>query len=498
MQIPAGFDSILERAKQHTDQCQSLEKHFSGFDTRSILPFHNDTVASLPAFGIVDDIQNYFESPPPADATTAKWPVCELPPKTECHEKQLSVIFMAYNPDRLGVTLKEIKKLLDPDAFQNLVHEVILVWNGERHIDESATGKELLEYASSPNNNNPVRIVYPLQMGFPNDLMNRYHPEVVQPKTKALLYYDDDGPFYSFKAIEGGFELWKRHSHAQIGAMARQLNYSDRQERQRRSLLGPETTNGVPFAKKSAPGDDQFVSHCTNVDDQVDYDFHFFANYDANMVLPSGSMLHSNYLCFLWHPVLAPVRQFVLDHPVHPDDMTVSMVVSQLAGVAPRVYSRRLNPQQQEDDRAKEVKKRRLLSAEQWQNDLGNGGASDYDFVVDDEDEEEDYDEGEEPRDWGVVPQSERQRHRSLMFSICWDCGAGMNEMKQFWAELRTEAVNSLVRYFGSLNSGSIGWCEKDSEHYNAKKDGRCDPIMARQGWLPWMNADGSPKDTCP
>ena len=73
-----------------------------------------------------------------------------------------------------------------------------------------------------------------------------------------------------------------------------------------------------------------------------------------------------------------------------------------------------------------------------------------------------------------------------------------MTEMKQFWAELRTEAVNSLVRYFGSLNSGSIGWCEKDSEYYNAKKDGRCDPVMARQGWLPWMNPDGAPKDTCP
>ena len=61
------------------------------------------------------------------------------------------------------------------------------------------------------------------------------------------------------------------------------------------------------------------------------------------MVLPSGSMLHSNYLCFLWHPALEEIRNFVLQHPVHPDDVTVSTVVSHLAGKAPRVYSRRLN-----------------------------------------------------------------------------------------------------------------------------------------------------------
>jgi len=465
--VPVGWDRLLERAQDHIGQCKALQpgNAFTGFDTRSVLPFHNDTVASLPSFGIVNAIEKHFANPDKQHQDS--WPVCQLPPENECQETQFSVVFMAYNPDRLGVTLNEIKKLLNPAAFQNLVHEIILVWNGERHVDESDTGKELLEFTK----HNPVRIVYPLKMGFPNDLMNRYHPDVVQPKTKALLYYDDDGPFYSYKAIEGGFELWKRHSNAQIGAMSRQLNYSPRQEQQRREMLGAETN------KKAMASDKEFVSHCTNVDDQVDYDFHFFANYDANMVLPSGSMLHSNYLCYLWHPALSEVRQFVLDHPVHPDDMTVSMVVSQLAGRAPRVYSRRLNPQDK-PVAATAKKRRRLLEAEY------------------DDDEAEEYEE--EPVDWGVVPQSELQRRRSLMFSICWDCGAGMTEMKQYWAELRTEAVNSLVRYFGSLNSGSIGWCERDSQYYDASKDGRCHPLMARQGWLPWMKPDGTPKDTCP
>lgn len=467
--IPEGFDMILERSTQHADKCKSLEDDFRGFDVRSVLPFHNDTVVSLPAFGITRALQNYFSGSQQDDMD---WPVCQMPPDNECDETQLTVVFMAYNPDRLGITMKQIRSLLDPKQFHGLVHEIVMVWNGDRYIDESNEGKTLLEFTKD----NPVRIVYPLKMGFPNDLMNRYHPNVVKPTTKALLYYDDDGPFYSYAAIQGGFELWKRHSSAQIGAMARQISYSERQRVEQVELLGVETNN----AKKAKARDDEFVSHCTNTNDKVDYNFRFFANYDANMVLPSGSMLHSNYLCYLWHPALAEIRQFVLDHPVHPDDMTVSMIVSQLSGVAPRVYSRRLNPQEKKD--TKVTAQRRQLSQK----------------VLDESDYEEDYYEEEEPSDLGIVPQSEQQRHRSLLFSICWDCGSQMTDMKQMWAELRTEAVNSLVRYFGSINSGSIGWCEPDSEHYNSKKDGRCEPIMARQGWLPWMNPDGTPSDTCP
>jgi Glycosyl transferase family 64 domain len=466
-----GFDSVLERALQHTNQCKALEpaNSFRGFDVRTELPFHNDTVASLPSFGIVSAIQSYLESSKNKNADGHRWPICQMPPTNECNEHQLSVIVMAYNPDRLGKTLREMRKMFDPAVYFNLVKEVVLVWNGVRQIDESEEGKNFLDYIKD----HPVRIVYPLKMGFPNDLMNRYHPDVVLPTTKALLYYDDDGPFYSYSAVFAGFELWKRHSHAQIGAMARQITYSARQQEAKVALLGKESE------KKSIPADHMFMSHCTNVDDQVDYQFRYFANYDANMVLPSGSMLHANYLCYLWHPIFAEIRQFVLRHPVHPDDMTVSMIVSQLAGVAPRVYSRQLNPIQPSNGHHKNLAHHRRLAAEQ-QNTI-------EDDVIE-----------EENMDIGLVPLSERQRHRSLMFSICWDCGAGMTEMKQYWAELRTEAVNSLVRYFGSINSGSIGWCTYQSEYYDVTKDGRCWPVMAKQGWLPWMNKDGTPKDTCP
>jgi hypothetical protein len=80
--------------------------------------------------------------------------------------------------------------------------------------------------------------------------MNHYHPRL-NIQTKAIMYYDDDGPFYSFQATLGGFEL----------------------------LL-----NG--------PGDCFFVSHCTttntnhnnpnhNINDDIRYNFKEFANFGS-------------------------------------------------------------------------------------------------------------------------------------------------------------------------------------------------------------------------
>jgi hypothetical protein len=202
-------------------------------------------------------------------------------------------------------------------------------------------------------------------------------------------------------------------------------------------------------------------------------------------------------LCYLWHPAFAEIRKFVLTHPVRPDDMTVSMIVSQLAGVAPRVYSRRLDKAERKGQRHRKL----------WQSNgkvtppddfetalaLGESPYSDRAPTVDADDGVLDDDSDASIPNWELQRQS-----RSLMFSICWDCGSGMTEMKQYWAELRTQAVNALVQYFGSLNSGSMGWCAVDSSYYNVDKDGRCDPVMAKQGWLPWMNPNGTPKETCP
>ena len=70
-------------------------------------------------------------------------------------------------------------------------------------MDESEAGQRVLEYSKT----NALRIAYPLKMGFPNNLMNRYHPDIVKVKTKAILFYEDDGPFYSESALTSAFEL---------------------------------------------------------------------------------------------------------------------------------------------------------------------------------------------------------------------------------------------------------------------------------------------------
>lgn len=442
-----AWDAVLKRAKEKSTFCQGADDHFEGFDNSFEVSWGNEnkTLATLPSFGIINAIEKFRK------LETSDEKVCELPPETECEETQFTVIFMAYNPDRLGITFDQIKKLLSGENFADMVKECILVWNGPRGVDESQEGRELLEYELSPDN--ALRVVYPLKMGFPNDLMNRYHPDIVKVTTKAILYYDDDGPFYSYKAVESGFELWKRHSRAQVGAMSRKINYSKRQKTERTSL-------------DSNPNDRLFVSYCDNMHDKVEYNFYFFANFDANMVLPSGSMLHSNYLCFLWHPVMSEVRDFVLKHPVHPDDVTVSAVVSQLAGLAPRVYSRRLKPPSTEEKEAH-------FAA------IGHS--------VSDERRLQEREEKSE----------EKKKPKGGIGGICWDCGAGMTEKKQVWADLRSQAVNAIIRYFGSINSGSIGWCH-ETEFYDPSKDGRCKPVMAKQGYLSWMNLDGTPKSTCP
>lgn len=462
--IPSEFDDVLYRARERRDMCQNLDEKkgddFKGFDKSYTVKAGDETLATLPAFGIIDAIERYKRTPT-TKGDSNKWK-CSKPSRKSCMVEKFAVVFMAYNPDRLAKSFKQIKSMLEDEDWKTLVEEVVLVWNGERHVDESDAGRKMLEYEKG----NDFRFAYPLKMGFPNDLLNRYHPDVVNvTSTPAILYYDDDGPFYSFDAVQGGFELWKRHSTAQIGAMSREIKLGERQ-RAERHKLSPD------------PNDRLFVSHCDNLNDQVDYNFRYFANFDANMVLPSGSFLHSNYLCFIWHPVLEEIRNFVRAHPVKPDDMTVSAIVSQVSGRAPRVYSRRLKPpdpaEQQKQEKEEEERRRRLLAQ-------GEHVVAQYTHDEDGEEEQE----------------ALTAMHRRLMFSIDWDKNGKMSDMKKYWAALRTEAVNSLVRYFGSINSGSIGWCA-GTDYYNPKKDGRCDPIMARQGWLPWMEKDGSVREYCP
>jgi hypothetical protein len=491
--LPEAYADVLYRAKEMEGHCRGLQtpENFKGFDKSFSVLFRkgkNETpeaLAALPTFGIIDDVEGYVT--PSFDADNKKWK-CAKPNHKECQEENFTVVFMAYNPDRLKTALDQIRTMLEGDDWKGVVRECVIVWNGERSLSESDIGNRTLAYAADPSTS--LRIVYPLRMGLPNDLMNRYHPDVVQPRTKALLYYDDDGPFYSFDAVLAGFELWKRHSSAQVGAMSREIVVGSRQRSERSAFAS------------SGHNDRMFVSHCDNAGDQVDYNFRYFANYDANMVLPSGSFLHSGYLCYLWHPVLEPLRRFVRDHPVHPDDMAVSLVVSQLSGRAPRVYSRRLKKPEEgkgepNQSEATSRRHRRLLEYRSRRRHLDHLEPADEDYVRDYEEEllrkyllrlqvKGSFDNPPfrrmilEDTSAHLFSTRDRTMRRRLLFNIEWDTdNQKMTDSKRMWAALRTEAVNSLVRYFGSLNSGSIGWCE-GTHWYNPRVDGKCGTCASR------------------
>jgi hypothetical protein len=393
----------------------------------------------------------------------------------------VTVVFMAFNEDRMKTFMNVTRSFVTgfgDRRWTSLVAQVILVWNGLDDINGTGTGEQLLQFASEYSAK--FRVFYPLKMGFPNDLMNRYNLKVLTEhgrlpiRTKAVLYFDHDGPFYEYSAVMSGFELWKRHPRAQMGAMSRKFNMlSPRQQQEQQSI---HEATGSPLAR-----DQHFVSHCPT-SDMLEYESHYFVNYDANMVLPSGSILHVNYLCFLWHPVFEPIRQFVLTHPAHPDDATVSAIVSQLAGQAPRVYSRRINPK-------KSHRKLLELSREEFQTFStvyaieGNlhGGAGEATDA-----------------DGHPSTTAPRSKRRMLLEGIHWNVRIGEAAKREYWLRIRTAAINSVAQYFGSVNSGSIGWCE-NTPYYNPHVPGKCSPAMAEHGDLPWLqNPEHVPKSTCP
>mmetsp|Transcript_23409 Transcript_23409/g.34556 ORF Transcript_23409/g.34556 Transcript_23409/m.34556 type:complete len:507 (-) Transcript_23409:238-1758(-) len=416
-ELPPGFQAVLERAKKFQQHCDEQ------ILVSSDIKMQNEI--DLPPFGIVNDLESYLpESPEEAN----DWK-CEVPPPTECHIERFSTIFLGYNPDRLQGVKRQLQRMLSDPGFKDMVEEFILVWNNPKPLNESGKVGELLyEWSSSDVNPfdksepNRFRLFLPIELGFSSSLMNRYHP-MIKPKSKALLYYDDDGPFYEYRAIKSNLELWKRNSDIQTGAMARAFTLSKRQEEEKLSILG-----GIDELD-----DRKFVSHCRQKGDEISYDYRFFENFHANMVLPSGSMIHRNYLCFIWHPALRKFRKFVFDHIVHPDDMGVSAIVSHVSGRAPKPYSRR-------------------------------------------------------------VPDPEKKRRR--LTAVNETSPEGMWRTKD-WGKLRSIALNSVMSYFGGINSGSFGWCHNTEYHTKHGKRHICNPEMARHGTLPWMIKGGFGHDIC-
>eukprot|EP00594_Rhizosolenia_setigera_P008015 CAMPEP_0178972164 /NCGR_PEP_ID=MMETSP0789-20121207/20819_1 /TAXON_ID=3005 /ORGANISM="Rhizosolenia setigera, Strain CCMP 1694" /LENGTH=255 /DNA_ID=CAMNT_0020659497 /DNA_START=813 /DNA_END=1580 /DNA_ORIENTATION=+ len=175
---------------------------------------------------------------------------------------------------------------------------------------------------------------------------------------EAIMYFDDDGPFFKYDAMISGFELWRRDSNRQVGCFPRntrfigeQTQIMNQKSEELQEISIQKVLDGTYHTTKL-----DFIPVCESspdVADVVEYNYNVFPQFNGHMLLPSGSYLHRDFLCWLWHPAFEELRQFILSHPTHPDDMTVSAMISQLTGKAPRVFSRRVKeqPQQQQGRR---------------------------------------------------------------------------------------------------------------------------------------------------
>ena len=453
------WDQMVNRSKRMNQECNSIPEYLQQSRERN-----KYTNLSLPPFGIASDVLS--------EPGTTDWPVCSLPPENSCHITTFSVIFMSHTVHRLREMSGGIKKLLRENNAR--LQEIILVWNNHRStLEGHVLGKSFLE-----DHNNPthlLRIFFSFEEGLGNNLLNRYHPNL-KPKSPAILYYDDDGPFWPGFAIESGFQLWKRSSQQQVAAMARNLvlykkdfpndkppRYYTLPNEMRLPLqqkrddeltvhlnqvlnhwhsVSPYDTDGTQRVVQilgHAARHPEFTPHCGPSTGQIlMYNFYSFAHFDAHVALPSGSFLSREYLCWLWHPRFQTLRDFVLNHPTHPDDMYTSLIVSQLSGKSPRVYPFRLRFGTQ----------RRRLKEETM---LNNKTESSY---------------------------------------------AGLWTTEN-WGQMREEAMNTIVEYFGSLSPGSIGWCA-GTEFYNEKANSCPDNQRPHAKTIPWMHEGGLGYDECP
>ena len=474
------FKQVLKRITLTNHTCKNLPEHHLGpppvkdFDTG---------VPPLPENGAFYALKDWVDKESEQKNDRKGYPMCELPPVTECDVDQVTVILMSHTLDddeRLQTMTYGIAKLrVHPD-----VAEVVLVWNAERSTLENSdkqNAQRLLKWAN--DDKNPVRIFYSLENGLGNNLLNRYHP-AIKPSQKVVLFFDDDGPFFGKGVMDVGFQLWRRNSDVQCGSMTRNVRFhSERMikmnietqslamkqygENAWQTHIHPYDTSAVEVEMASVGADSPnypaFTPIChEETGDLLEYNFFTFPAFNSHMSLPSGSFLHRNYLCFIWHPAFEELRQFILDHPTHPDDMTISTIVSHLSGKPIRTFPRRIaqGAPPQEDDHEK---RRQLRSAPE---EIGD--------------------------DKYIKELHEDAQHRR---KLLWQ--------QKDWAQMREEAINSVVGYFGSINSGSMGWCvgtKYKGTHYHKKTKENatiCDPQFPYESQIPWMNGDDEVFDQC-
>ena len=184
---------------------------------------------------------------------------------------------------------------------------------------------------------------------------------------------------------------------------------------------------------------------------------------------------------FIWHPAFKELRDYVLVHPTHPDDITVSMIISHVSGRAPRVYTRNMH-------------KRNALSKVLVNDELKDINAPISNTVM-------------------LPPRSSLSDHRRLSLNeeaidsdrwlkdriIYEEANSARMVQKEGrrnllwneeeWPLLREDALNSITGYFGSFNGGSVGWCLTTIFHTKTDEGLHwCESEISSLDWSPWVN----------
>jgi hypothetical protein len=156
-----------------------------------------------------------------------------------------------------------------------------------------------------------------------------------------------------------------------------------------------------------------------------------------------------------------------MNHPTHPDDMTISTLVSHLTGKPLRTFPRNVK----NDGTWSNDQRRRLEESPQQERTL-------EDVAVDDFENNDNYDA------------DEVQSHRRLLWQ------------QKDWGNMREEAIDSLVGYFGSINPGSVGWCAGTEYQEPEKGKGNMrfsclNGKIPEVSNIPWMNKGNLAYDEC-
>lgn len=473
------FKQMLARSANDAEICSNLHPDHLG----EAKPKDFDTgVPPLPENGVHEVLQAWLDG---GHKDRGDYPMCEIPPTKSCDVSQYSLILMSHTvSDNKRLSL--LRKGIDDFAQRQETAEIILVWNSEKEVllnSDKKDAKLLVEWNNDISH--PLRIFFSLDNGLGNNLLNRYHP-MLKPKSEAIMYFDDDGPFYSEEAMHAGFSLWKFNSDVQVGSLTRNIRFTSKRmnelqikatevaaEHYRKDSwhthIHPYDTEAVKKAmvesNETEPGYPQFTPLCRDeTGDNVEYNYFVFPNFRAHMSLPSGSLIHRNYMCFVWHPVFAELRQFILDHPTHPDDMTISTLITHLSGKPIRTFPRQW--------RKKKESSRRLRDNGQMMKIEED---SDNDISIAYDDDESHF---------------VNKRRRKLLWQ------------QKDWGNMREEAINSILGYFGSINPGSVGWCAGTEYEKAAEGKGNmgfnCDPEYPEGAhMIPWLHEGGLGYDEC-